>query len=199
MEGNAVSRLKDLAKKTPVHERGLEIRTYGLENNQLIVEGWLQDERLVPRYHLDGRLSPPDKVHRICVRLLLGGWPLAILDAEAEMPIVPHEECSTTLHTIEKIVGLSIVHGFSDEVLERLGGIQGCTHMTHLIIAIGNAVLQGFWSHKLQRPRQLDHTIDKYPEIDSVINTCQLWREDGPLVQRLRTELKNLGETPGSE
>ena len=40
-------RLKDLIRESPVHERRLEFRTYPLEDDRLIVEGWLRDERLM--------------------------------------------------------------------------------------------------------------------------------------------------------
>ena len=38
-----MSMLKDLIREAPVHERRLELRTYPLDNGQLIVEGWLKD------------------------------------------------------------------------------------------------------------------------------------------------------------
>jgi len=64
-----MSRLKELIKGTPVHERRLELRTYPLENNQLIVEGWLRDERLVQGFHWNGEPRNPGVVHLMCVRM----------------------------------------------------------------------------------------------------------------------------------
>ena len=43
-----MTRLKDLIQGTPVHERRLHFRTYPLNDERLIVEGWLRDERFVP-------------------------------------------------------------------------------------------------------------------------------------------------------
>lgn len=185
-----MKKLKDLIQEVPVHERTLEFRTFALENEKIVVEGWLKDDRLVPRYHLDGRLSPPGKVHRICVRLLLGGEPLSILDAEAEMPIVPHDECCATQETVKKIIGLAITHGYGEEILERLGGVKGCTHMVQLIMAMGNAALHGYWSHKLRNRRPLPETPEEIPELDFVIDSCQLWKKGGPLIKRLQSSLK---------
>ena len=184
-----MTKLKDLIQKPPVHERRLEFKTFALEDNRIVVEGWLKDDRFVPRYHLDGSVSPPGKVHRICVRLLLGGWPLSILDAEAEMPFVPYDECLTTQDTVKKAIGLTITHGYGDEVIERLGGVKGCTHMVQLIIAMGNAALHGYWSHRLQNRRPLPDTPEEIPELDYVIDSCQLWQKDGPLMQRIRDSL----------
>jgi hypothetical protein len=109
----AMSTLKDLIKEAPVHERRLELRTYPLDNGQLIVEGWLRDDRLVRGYHWNGKPREAGAVHRMCVRMLIGGWPVTILDAEAEMPRTPHELCPSTLDSVKKIIGLQIVSGYS--------------------------------------------------------------------------------------
>jgi hypothetical protein len=184
-----MSRLKDLIKKPPVHERRLELRTYPLEDDRLIVEGWLRDERLVPGYHWDGRPNPSGVVHWMCVRLLVGGWPLSILEVEAEMPSVPHELCPTTLEAVKKIVGLSIVTGYSEQVRKRLGGIKGCTHLTHLIVTMGPAALHGYWTQSSRERRPVPRLLEEFPGLDAVINSCQLWKEDGPLVKMLRDAL----------
>ncbi len=187
-----MTNLKKLINKPPVHERRLEFKTYALEDDQIIVEGWLKDDRWVSRYHLDGKVSPPGKVHRICVRLLLGGWPLSILDAEAEMPVVPQDECPDTKNTVKKIIGITITHGYGDKVIECLGGIKGCTHMVQLIIGMGNAALHGLWSQKLKNPRPLPSTLEEIPELDYVIESCQLWKKDGPLIKRIQAALNNM-------
>ena len=76
-----------------VHKRGFEINTYPIDENFLIVEGWLRDERLVDGFHWNGNARSKGIVHWMCVRLMVGGWPLEILEAEAEMLEVPHEMC----------------------------------------------------------------------------------------------------------
>jgi len=188
-------KLKNPIHTPPVHERRLEFSSYAVENDQVIVEGWLKDDRFVQRYQVDGSLSPPGKVHRICVRLLLGGWPLSILDAEAEMPFVPHDECPATQDTVKGIIGLTITHGYGDRVLERLGGVKGCAHMVQLIIAMGNAALHGYWTQKLQHPLELPETPDELPELDYVIGSCMLWRKDGPMIQKIRAAFKSSRES----
>ncbi len=66
-------------------------------------------------------IREPGVVHWMCVRLLVGGWPLSILDAEAEMPGIPHELCATTMERLKRLVGLSIASGYSRKVLKCLG------------------------------------------------------------------------------
>ncbi len=186
----AMTGLKDLIQDPPVHERKLEILTYPVVGERLIVEGRLKDEGLVPGYHWDGRPRPPGVVHWMCVRLLLGGWPLTILDAEAEMPKVPYELCQTTLDAVQRLVGLSVVSGYSEEVRQRLGGVHGCAHLTHLIATMGPAALHGYWTQRSRRPRPLPSSVEELPGFDTLVNSCKLWREEGPLVQDMRETLK---------
>ncbi len=61
------------------------------------MEGWFHDELLAPGFHWDGRPRAAGVVHRMCARLLVGGSPLRILDAEAEMVRVPFDQCRDAL------------------------------------------------------------------------------------------------------
>lgn len=188
-----MSSLKELAQDAHVHERRMTFKTYGLEDERILLEGWLKDDRFVKRFGLDGEILPPGKIHRICVRLLLGGHPISILDAESEMPEVPNAECTTLRDTVKKIIGLKITHGYSDRVIQLIGGANGCAHMVNLIIAMGNAAIQGYWTNKLKRPQKTPTTRDERPELEYLINSCGLWAEDGPLLRKLQNTLKKSG------
>lgn len=192
-----MNKLKDLIQDAPVHERRLEFRSYPLEDERLIIEGWLKDDQLVPGYHWDGERRPTGTIHLMCVRMLVGGWPLNILDAEAEMPEVPHPLCPTTQESVKKIVGLSIVSGYSEEVRRRLGGVQGCAHMTHLIVAMGTVAVHGYWSQQSRSPLPIPRSLDEFPELAVVQNSCKLWSEDGPLMQHLRDTIEKSGDGKG--
>lgn len=185
-----MNRLKDMIQGGPVHERRLDIRTYPVSGDRLIVEGWLRDERLVDGYHWNGQARSAGPVHGMCVRLLIGGWPVTILDAEAEMPTIPHEDCPTTLESVQKVVGLSIVHGYTDEVRHRLGGIQGCNHLTHLIVVMGTAALHGYWTQYSRNPHPVPRSMDEFQALSTLVNSCRLWSEDGPLLRKIQKQLQ---------
>ena len=191
-----MTRLKDLIEEAPVHERLMEFRTYPLEGDRLIIEGRLKDERLTKGYHWDGSEHPPDIVHHICVRLLIGGWPISILDAEAEMEEVPHELCAEMSEAVKKIVGLTIASGYSGQVRRRLGGIRGCSHMTHLIVAMGPAALHGYWAHQSRRRRPVPRSLEEFPGLAYVVNSCALWKKDGPLIRMIREAIEKRGGEP---
>jgi hypothetical protein len=184
------TRLKDLIRNSPVHEREIAVRTYPLEDERLIVEGWLKDTRSVSGYHWDGQPNPAGVVHWMCVRLLVGGWPITILDAEAEMPGVPHELCQTTRDGVKRMVGIPIISGYGEAVRERLGGVLGCAHLTHLVTTMGPAALHGYWTQHSRKRRPLPRSMEGLEGLETLINSCRLWREDGPFVQEIRETIQ---------
>jgi hypothetical protein len=148
------------------------------------MEGWLYDERLVDIYTWENLIRPKGVVHRMCVRLLVGGKPPTILEAEAEMFEVPHDLCRTTLQTVERIVGLSIASGYTAKVHELLGGTQSCTHLAHLVAAMGPAATHGYWTNRSQRRKPSPHKADRSERLTALIDSCKIWKRDGPLVQK---------------
>jgi hypothetical protein len=182
--------IKELIRETSVHERKIDIHTYPLDNDQVIVEGWLRDERMVPGYNRDGRPRAPGVVHWMGVRLLLGGKPITILDAEAEMPTIPNPLCPTVADSVKKIIGLPIVTGFSDQVRQKLYGVEGCSHLMHLILAMGPAGLHGYWADQGRKSHSVPRFFEEMPNLEYLVNSCQLWREDGPLIRQVRETLK---------
>lgn len=189
-----MSRLKKMVANPPVHQRKIEIRTYPVEKGQLIVEGHLTDDRLVAGFHWDGRPRPPGVVHHLIVRLLIGQWPPKILEAEAEMLDIPHELCLTVAETVKKITGITVSAGFSDQIKKRLGGVEGCSHLMHLILAMGPAALHGYWTQHSRQPRPVPQSLEDVQGLSLLINSCQLWRKDGPLEQLVRETVATLNQ-----
>jgi len=191
-----MSRLKDLIQNGAVHRRKIEIQTYPAQEDQIIVEGLLEDKQMVHGYRWDGQPRSPGIVHHMCARLLVGDWPLTIMDAEAEMTSVPHDLCPTTLDTVNRLVGLQIVSGYSEKIRDLIGGTQSCAHLFHLLTVMGPAALHGYWTHLCRNPRPFPTSLEQVSNLNAVINTCRLWREDGPLVQNIKEALqKKKGET----
>ena len=78
-----------IKKQNRIHQRVLDMSTYALDDEKVLVEGTLRDERFRPIYELSGQKREKGVVHHMIIRLVVGGLPLRVLDAEAEMPHVP--------------------------------------------------------------------------------------------------------------
>jgi hypothetical protein len=116
------------------------------------------------------------------IRLKVKGPRMVIEQAEAAMPHHPREECLVVVPWISSLEGLTITQGFSMKVKKAVGGTKGCAHLTSLVTTMGPSAVQGYWAaygvESARRSLQEETTRN-------VINTCYLWREDGPLVKAL--------------
>jgi len=190
-----MSMLKELIRNAgPVHRRAIEVKSYVLEDGRLIVEGWLKDDRFADGFTWAGERRPKGVVHWIGARLLIGGWPITIEAAEAEMLETPHHLCPTTIDSIQTVVGLNIASGFTDRVRHLLGGTEGCIHLSHLVSAMGSAAVHGYWTQHAREKRPLPSSLDEIPGLAVVIDSCRLLKKDGPLISRLREMVEGVSD-----
>lgn len=176
--------------KELVQNRDLTLRSYDLGDHCILIEGFLTDHRYRPSSNKDTEESW--LVHDMIVRLKVRGPGMLIEGAEAEMPHHPKEECPVVIPWIRKIEGLSITSGFTMKVKEIIGNSKGCAHLTSLVIALGPAAVQGYWAAYGVGRKQMglkDEVVRK------IINTCYLWRQDGPMVGKLKKALKSQTES----
>ena len=191
-----MTRLNRLSRASPVHQRKIEIRFRpGTAKQQIIVEGWLTDNRRMDGYHWDGRPRPPGVVHRIGVRLFVGEWPLTIQEAEAEMVNIPHELCPTVADSSNKIVGLACPPGSATRsgVAWANGGLfpfnppdpgHGPGHLPWLLNP-------AFPTAPTPPP-----SIEEFQGLSYLINSCQLWSENGPLLRMVRDTIEREQKLP---
>jgi len=189
--------IRDHIQEGPVHTRSMDIRTYPAKDGRLVVEGRLRDERLVPGTRWDGRIDSPGVIHHMVLRFLMKRWPPVILEVEADMQSVPNELCPTTLDAVQRLVGLAVVPGYGKAVQERIGGVEGCTHLAHLAGVMGMAALHGAWMQQRREPQPLPASPEDIPGIEQLVNSCRLWREDGPILKAFRKELEDLQRSAG--
>jgi len=171
--------------KKLVHTREISIQTSDLGDHSILVEGRLLDHRYRPEQE---RAEAPELVHHMVIRLKVKGPGMLIEQAEATMPHHPREECPEVLPMIRSLEGLEIAPGYSMKVKRAIGGVKGCAHLTSLVIAMGESAVQGYWAaYEAERRRSglREQTIRKF------INTCHLWKEDGPIVRGLRESLES--------
>jgi hypothetical protein len=158
----------------------MEIHTLDLGDHQILVEGKLMDTRIQPPS--GSPVQGPILVHDLIARLWVQGPDLTIAAAEAEMPTIPREMCPQALPAVQKLVGLKVITGFTQKVKDLIGDVKGCSHLTHLFLTLGPAAVQGYFAAygRASGARRLDH-----PALSRAIDSCHVWRKDGPYVKSL--------------
>ena len=171
--------------KKLVHTRDISMRTLNLGEHYILVEGSLIDHRYLPEH--DKTSKEPELVHHMVIQLKVKGPRMLIEQASAIMPHHPRKECPEVLPWIRNLEGLEIAPGYTMKVKKVIGGTKGCAHLTSLVIAMGESAVQGYWSAYGMESRKMglrEQTIKKF------INTCHLWKEDGPIVKEIRENLQ---------
>jgi hypothetical protein len=167
-----------------VQNREISLKAFDLGHDSILVEGTLIDHR--HRQGPDESLNGPELVHHMVIRLRVKGAGMLIEKAEAEMVHHPREGCTEVLPWIRALEGVRIAPGFTMKVKKLIGGKRGCAHLTSLVIAMGESAVQGYWAAYGERARM----GDQEQAIKRFVNTCHLWREDGPIVNELREALE---------
>ncbi|QTA93881.1 DUF2889 domain-containing protein [Desulfonema magnum] len=174
-------------KGEKLHTRNIEISSYICDDETIVVEGKLLDNRLVTWHSISGEKHPPDIVHQMVIRLIFDISSLTIKDIEAEMPNTPREECHEITRSLDKIKGLKIAPGFTSRIKKTFGGTKGCVHLSTLLLTMCPAAIQGQWVYLARKPMTgfSSDLLEQY-----LLDTCHVWRRDGQLakdVQRAMT------------
>ncbi|MBN1472439.1 MAG: DUF2889 domain-containing protein [Syntrophaceae bacterium] len=172
-------------KRKKLHTRKIEISTYEYDEQKIIVEGFLKDERFRNSHLITGEKFPIGVIHHMQIRLLINLSSFVIEDVDVDMPGVPREVCRETRGSLAPIKGLTISPGFRAKVKKMAGGIKGCTHLVELLSAMAPAFFQGYAAYLSQKPSWFDKNhikiVGKF-----LVNTCHAWREDGPFMEMFK-------------
>ncbi|BBO67978.1 hypothetical protein DSCA_19080 [Desulfosarcina alkanivorans] len=174
----------DKTKQQKIHNRKIDTVIYEGESDTIIVEGSLQDKRFCNSYLFSGEIRPPYTVHHMIIRMELQLPDLNILDIEVEMPSVPHEFCRDIRECLEPLKGMRIASGFTSKVKKLVDRKKACTHLLTLVTAMAPAAFQGAWSAKIRKPLDPKIYVGMMGKLE---NTCWAWREEGPLVEKIKT------------
>jgi hypothetical protein len=179
--------------RIPLHTRTIRMDAVRVSESELEVTGHLVDDRPEPE---DWFGVPSGLViHDMRVTLRVRHPDLMVTAAAAAMTRHPYTICPDAIAPLERLVGLSIAQGFTRAVNERLGRARGCAHLTALIHALAPVVRQAAGVAFRGTRQAPDPSHDRW-----FVNTCQAWREHGPLHTRLVANdlegLRNLSAWP---
>jgi len=159
--------------------------TQAVETAQQLIDLSSQDrDRIIANFSHTGDRRPPGNIHHMFIRLLIEIASIRIVKVEVEMPGIPHQDCPQTIPVFDKLKGMRIAPGFTSKVRHIIGGPRGCAHLTGLLMAMASAAIQGLWTYRAREPHQ-DEIINAMAN-DYLIDTCRVWRRDGPLVESVR-------------
>ena len=171
-------------KRQLLHRRRIESYGFLRDDGLWEVEATMQDLKAndVHREY-DGSLVPKDTpFHDMYVRLILDDSFL-IKDIEVSMDAFPFPGCGGAVPSFDVVKGTRIGPGWSRWLKKTFAGKTGCTHVMELLPVAATTAFQTMWQPLSEKyPQQMPIAIGK------LVNTCQGWADDGPMVKKLVEE-----------
>ena len=137
-----------------------DIKTYGFKNE------------------FRGEIGPDEPLHDMWIRLTLDD-DFLVHDIEAATEAAPYQVCPQITPNFKKVIGLRVGRGWRQKIRERVGGVEGCTHLVELLGAMATVAFQTIYP-VLAKTATARASAQKPVLIDS----CHAFRGDGEVVKK---------------
>lgn len=143
----------------------VDTKTYGFENS------WR------------GEIKPGEPLHDMWLRVTVDDG-MVVRDIIATTEAAPFRICPEITGNFRRLIGESIGTGWRRRVRERLGGVEGCTHLVELLDPVATVAFQTIKSARAQAERQRP-PAGPARRRPAIIDSCHAMRSDGEAVQEL--------------
>lgn len=171
--------LSKAVSREPIHQRKIDCQGYRRNDGHWDIEGHLVDTKA---YSFEnkwrGTINPDTPLHEMWLRLTIDNE-LNVLDAEACTLHSPYPECPNFPDKLHLLKGLRIAPGWNNAVHKRLGGTNGCTHITEILGRVANVAFQTVMPF-MERHDERQQAETK----PRILDTCHALDSKGPVVKR---------------
>lgn len=163
-----------------LHTRTLTMQGFERPDGLFDIEGHLADTKPYSFDNFDrGRVEAGEPLHGMWIRLTVDE-DMVIRACEAVSDFTPYAICPKAAGNFSRLAGVTIGPGFTRAVKERLGGVEGCTHLREMLAQMATVAYQTM--HPVRRRRRETQADD--PSRPPIIGTCYAYAPDSPVVER---------------
>jgi len=193
--------LSEPAPRELLHLRDFIIRGYQRADGLYDVEAQLTDAKSYDFPNENrGTIHAGEALHGMWLRLTVDE-DMLIHACEAAADFGPFAMCGGGAAHFQRLAGVTIGRGFAREVKERVGGIEGCTHLREMLQQMATVAFQTLYPARTRRQAEAaaraaeasgksggephDATVAAgFGGAPALLNTCHAYRDDGPVVKR---------------
>lgn len=175
------------------HDRTIICRGWRRVDGMWDIEGHLVDTKTYgfPN-EFRGQVHAGEPIHDMWLRLTIDA-DLTVVDAEAATDAGPFPICPDITPNFKRLIGLTIGDGWRRAVRERLGGVEGCTHLVELLGPLATTAYQTIFGEKSRMRREAEARGEAPPEArrsgrPPLLNSCHAFGEQSPVVAKLWPE-----------
>lgn len=180
------------------HTRAIHIEAFVRDDGLWDVDAHITDTKPHDTNLASGMREAGAPIHDLWLRLTINA-DMSVVNAEAFSDAVPYPgHCDTIGSDYSKLIGLNLLKGFRAGVRQRLGGINGCTHLTELAQVLPSAAFQAFAGEVFDlRDGAGTHEQSQQP---FQVDRCHALRSDGEAVAQYypRWAVKSLAVSESS-
>ena len=170
------------AAREHIHTRTVECSGYRRNDGLWDIEGHLTDTKTYTFENKErGAVPPGEPVHEMWIRLTVDD-DLTIHDVETVTDYSPFMMCKEVAPNFKRLVGESIGPGWRRTVRQKVGGIEGCTHIVELLGPVATTAFQTIFPLKSREKPEGAADTSGPPRL---LNTCHAFRSDGPKVREI--------------
>ena len=170
-------------ERTLKHTRTIVVEGYERADGLFEVDGWMTDTKTYAFPNRDrGTINPGEPLHGMGVRVTVDEN-MEIKDAVAVTDFSPFRICPEITPNFKRLIGLKIKAGFNNAVKEKLGGVEGCTHLVELMGPIATTTFQTMVAKRFERANAEIMKTDSARK-PPLLNSCHAWSSDGPVIER---------------
>ena len=175
--------LPEAAPRKHVHTRAIHYEGYEREDGLWDIEAHMTDTKTYAfKNNWRGEVAIGEPLHEMLLRVTIDNE-FVIQEVEAATENSPFAMCPDIASNYKSVVGLRMGPGWRKAIRQKVGGVQGCTHLTELLFPIATVAMQTIWPLLRHRKNKADSQIDKSPRRPVVLDTCHAWSTDSPVVK----------------
>ncbi|WP_027857247.1 DUF2889 domain-containing protein [Marinobacterium jannaschii] len=169
-------------RRSLAHHRSVSCYGYQREDGLWDIEGHMTDIKSQPVDNPErgGYIAAGEAFHDMGLRITIDQG-LLIHEVEAVIDQSPFRMCPGVTGAFRKLEGTRIGPGWQRQVKELLGGVQGCTHLSELLVPIATTAVQTLW------PSTRDDIMKLGAQV--MLNSCRTWAADSEVIKTYLPEL----------
>jgi len=163
-----------------VHKRQISLSGHVRSDGKYDIEAELTDHKTYPfPSDFRGTVTPDLPIHHMKLRITITNE-FIITQAKAITISGPYSACPNANDIFTELIGVQIGPGWRKNVLKRIGGKRGCTHITELMGPIATVAYQTLYGQETRQRRKTkaNNESDKRNYQSKLIDTCVAYTKD---------------------
>lgn len=171
-----------LSKPNPrnqIHTRKIQAQGFQRDDGLWDIESRLIDTKSYSFENVErGGINSGEAIHDISVRITINDE-LTVQSAEAVIDSGPFSMCGDITPAFDALEGLTIKPGWRKSILQRLGGVKGCTHIVDMLL--GPVAVTAWQTVNPARQKRNTPATGNKP---ALLNSCHSFSASSPVVKR---------------